>query len=178
MLDDARMSQALAEVAKEQGMAVGRARHYPSGHAIVTLLCPDDADRVVGVLPIDQTLRQRLTEFEQTRAGLRRILREDAFTGEGARDPSRDLCRLGIVACHTLVEALPATAIKAGLIAQISFDEPGLRARTEAEPAITVSMAPDQVRLLWQFSPVERYARAYHLFRRQIAPAGVQRASS
>lgn len=175
---DARMNQALAEVAHEHGMAFGLSRQYPTGHVIVTLIAPEDPTRVTGVLPVDETLRKRLTDLGHTRAGLRRILRDDGFDAQGARDPARDLCRLGLVACHTLAEALPAVTIQAGLAAQVSFDSPGLQARAEGAPAATVSLIADQVRLLWQFSPVERYARAYHLFRRQIAPADRQRASS
>lgn len=175
---DTRINQALAEVAQEHGMAFGLSRHYPTGHVIVTLVAPDDATRVTGVLPVDDTLRKRLTDLGHTRAGLRRILRDDAFDAQGARNPARDLCRLGLVACHTLAEALPEVTIRAGLAAQVSFDHPGVCARAEGAPAATVSLIPDQVRLLWQFTPVERYARAYHLFRRQIAPVDRQRASS
>lgn len=175
---DARMNQALDEVAREHGMAFGLSRPYATGDVIITLVTPEDPTRVIGVLPVDETLRKRLTDLGHTRAGLRRILRDDAFDGQGERDPARDLRRIGLVACHTLAETLPTAIVQCGLAAQIRFDNPCISARAEGAPTAIVSLVADQVRLLWQFSPVERYARAYYLFRRQIAPADRQRASS
>jgi len=177
MSQETRTTLALAEVAREFGLAVGHRAIYPGGHAMVALVDPADPEHVVGMLPIDQTLLVRMTEGQHTRAGLRRILRNDAFQDRAMSDPARDLCRLGLVACHALSEALPVTAIAAAVHARVLFHEPGIEA-TSSFPAMTVSLGGDQVRLLWQFNPVERFGRAYHLFRRQIAVADAQRASS
>ena len=85
-------------------------------------------------------------------------------------DPARDLCRLGLVACHALSEALPMSVAPGAVHARVLFHEPGIEA-SSSFPAITIALGGDQVRLLWQFNPVERFGRAYHLFRRQIGVA-------
>ncbi len=177
MSEETRTTLALAEVAREFGLAVGHRSIYPGGHAMVTLVDPSNPEHVIGLLPIDQTLCGRMTEGQHTRAGLRRILRNDAFQERAMSDPARDLCRLGLVACHALSEALPAASAPGAVLARILFHEPGIQA-TSLLPAITITLGGDQVRLLWQFNPVERFGRAYHLFRRQIAGADAQRASS
>jgi hypothetical protein len=170
MSEETRTTLALAEVAREFGLAVGSRAIYPGGHAMISLVDPSNPDHVVGLLPIDQTLLGRMTECQHTRAGLRRILRNDAFQDRAMTDPARDLCRLGLVACHALSEALPVTALPGAVHARVLFHEPGIEA-SSSSPAITITLGGDQVRLLWQFNPVERFGRAYHLFRRQIAVA-------
>lgn len=170
MSEETRTTLALAEVAREFGLAVGHRCIYPGGHAIIALVDPSAPDHVVGLLPIDQTLLGRMTDGQHTRAGLRRILRNDAFQERAMSDPARDLCHLGLVACHALSEALPMTAAPGAVHARVLFHEPGIEA-SSSFPAITIALGGDQVRLLWQFNPVERFGRAYHLFRRQIAVA-------
>ena len=174
---EARITQALRDVAREHDLTLGSHRLYGNGDTIVALHRKQQPERIAALLPIDQTLRQRITEIGHTRASLCRVLRADAFDGESSHDNARELCRLGLIGCYALTELLPREAIGEGLCVRVLFDDPGVEIATQGESAVGVSLGPDVVRLLWQFRPADRFARAFHLFHRQIMPAAAQRAS-
>lgn len=174
---DARITQALQDVAREHDMLLWRHRLYGNGDTIVAFHRESAPGQLAGLLPIDQTLRTRMTEHRQTKAGLRRILRADAFADHGGRDEARELCRLGLVGCHTLTETLPHDAIAAGLRVRVLFDTPGVEVMTEEPVTTTIALDADVVRLLWQFRPVDRFVRAYQVFRHQLVRQNAQRAS-
>lgn len=174
---DARITQALQDVAGEHDLLLWRHRLYGNGDTIVAFHRQSTPGYVAALLPIDQTLRTRLTEHRQTKAGLRRILRADAFSDHGGQDEARELCRLGLVGCHALTETLSRDAIGGGLRVRVLFDEPGVEIMTEDAAPTTVALGADLVRLLWQFRPADRFARAYRVFRRQLQPQNAQRAS-
>jgi hypothetical protein len=173
---DARTMLALQEVAGEHDLTLWRQRLYGNGDTIVAFSHRSAPDRLSALLPIDQTLRARMTALRHTRAGLRRILRADAFGDQGGRGDARDLCRLGLVGCHALTETLPPEAIGPGLRVRVLFDEPGVEVMTEGPSTARVTMGPALVRLLWQFRPVDRYAQAFHAFHRQLASETAYRA--
>lgn len=174
---DARITQALQDVAGEHDLLLWRHRLYGNGDSIVAFHRESAPHTIAALLPIDQTLRARMTAHRQTKAGLRRILRADAFSDHGDRDEARELCRLGLVGCHALTETLPHDEISAGLRVRVLFDTPGVEIMTEAPEATTVALNADLVRLLWQFRPADRFARAYRVFRRQLVARKAQRAS-
>lgn len=173
-----RVTQALRDVAQENHLTLWRHRAFPTGDGVVLFVDQAKPSRVAGVLPIDQTLIRRLTGIHHTRAGLRRILRADAFEETGGHDPERALCRFGLVACHAMAEALPADQLVPGVRIHVQFDEPGISVTTYSPAPVSLLLGADQVRLLWQFAPAERYARALHLFMRQLLATGAQRANS
>lgn len=204
---DTRITQALHGVAREQGLRLWRHRLYGNGDTIVAFTPTAKPGRVVALLPIDHTLRLRMAESSHTKAGLCRILRADAFSDESGwdeagqrepgweqddrdaaewdvtqwditqRDNARDLCRLGLVGCHALTETLPHAMIHQGLRVRVLFDGPGVEIMTEGPSTVSIALDPDLVRLLWQFRPADRFARAFGIFRRQLTAAHPQRAS-